>query len=168
MERHYVTSNVFMYHYVSRRRRFLLIKYLNISALRFSFNPGRTCVEPISDVEFPVQKQLDAYNARDIDAFMQWWSDDCQHYEFPDRLIASGLAEMRPRYIARFREPNLFGKLVKRIVVDNVVIDQELVTRTFPDGPGEIDVIAIYEVSAGKIAKAWFKMGQPRLLPKSA
>jgi hypothetical protein len=125
-------------------------------------------VETVSDVEFPVQKQLDAYNARDIDAFLQWWSDDCQHYEFPTRPIATGRAEMRPRYIARFQEPNLFGKLVKRIVVDNVVIDQELVTRTFPDGPGEIDVIAIYEVADGKITKAWFKMGQPRLFPKAS
>ena len=39
--------------------------------------------------EFPVQQQLDAYNARDIDAFMQWWSDDCEYYEFPARLLAT-------------------------------------------------------------------------------
>jgi hypothetical protein len=116
-----------------------------------------------TDVEYPVQKQLDAYNARDIDAFMQWWTDDCRHYEFPARPIASGAAEIRARYAVRFQEPNLFGKLIKRIVVDNMVIDQERVTRMFADGPGEIDVVAIYEVEAGKIAKAWFKMGQPVL-----
>jgi hypothetical protein len=40
---------------------------------------------------------------------------------------------------------------------------REVVTRTFPDGPGEIDVIAIYEIGNGKIEKAWFKMGTPRL-----
>lgn len=40
---------------------------------------------------------------------------------------------------------------------------QEVVTRTFPEGPGEVDVVAIYEVENGKIAKAWFKMGPPRL-----
>lgn len=28
-----------------------------------------------ADLTHPVQRQLDAYNARDIDAFMQWWSD---------------------------------------------------------------------------------------------
>ena len=38
-----------------------------------------------------------------------------------------------------------------------------MVTRTFPDGPGEVDVLAIYQVEHGKIAKAWFKMGTPRL-----
>lgn len=111
-----------------------------------------------------VQRQLDAYNARDIDAFMQYWSDDCQYYAFPDQQLASGSAAIRERHIARFKEPNLFGKLINRIAAGNMVVDQETVTRTFPEGPGEIDVIAIYEVNSGKITKAWFKMGEPRLL----
>ncbi|HTR06202.1 MAG TPA: nuclear transport factor 2 family protein [Paraburkholderia sp.] len=113
--------------------------------------------------EFPVQQQLDAYNARDIEAFMQWWADDCEYYEFPSRLLARGAAQVRERHVARFREPNLFGELVHRAAIGNIVIDQERVTRTFPEGPGEIDVFAIYEVVDGKIAKAWFKMGMPRL-----
>jgi hypothetical protein len=117
----------------------------------------------LSDVEFPVQKQLEAYNARDMEDFMQWWAYDCEYYEFPSRLLASGTSEIRERHVARFSETNLYGKLVKRISVGNMVIDQEVVTRTFPEGPGEIDVIAIYEVENGKIAKAWFKMGTPRL-----
>jgi hypothetical protein len=63
----------------------------------------------------------------------------------------------------RFQEPNLFGRLTNRLSVANLVIDQETVTRTFPEGPGEVDVIAIYEVENGKIAKAWFKLVSPRL-----
>jgi hypothetical protein len=118
----------------------------------------------LSDVELPVQKQLDAYNARDIEGFMQWWADDCEYYEFPSRLLASGASAIRERHVARFSESNLQGKLVKRITVGNLVVDQELVTRTFPDGPGEIDVIAIYEIENGKIAKAWFRMGTPKPL----
>lgn len=116
-----------------------------------------------NEAELPVQMQLEAYNARDIDSFMKCWADDCQYYEFPTRLLANGAKEIRERHILRFQEPNLFGRLVKRICVANVVVDQETVTRTFPEGPGEVDVIAIYEVHAGKIAKAWFKMGPPRL-----
>ena len=115
------------------------------------------------DAELTVQKQLEAYNARDIDAFMAWWADDCQYFEFPSRLLASGAAEVRARHVARFQEPSLFGRLIARIAVANVVVDQEVVTRDFPDGPGEVDVVAIYEVENGKIAKAWFKMGVPRL-----
>ena len=48
-------------------------------------------------------------------------------------------------------------------MIGNVVADQENVTRAFPDGPGEIDVLAIYEVVDGKISKAWFKTAVPRL-----
>lgn len=116
-----------------------------------------------AETELPVQKQLEAYNARDIDAFMQWWAEDCEYYEFPSKLLATGAAAIRERHVTRFQEPNLHGTLVKRIVVANVVVDQETVTRTFPDGPGEVDVVAIYEVEGGRIAKAWFKMGPPRL-----
>ena len=118
---------------------------------------------PATDVALPVQKQLEAYNARDIAAFMAWWSDDAQYYEFPNRLLASGAAAIRDRHIDRFKEPTLFGKLIKRIAVGNLVVDQETVTRSFPEGRGEVDVIAIYEVDGAKIVKAWFKMGTPRL-----
>lgn len=118
---------------------------------------------PPTETEVPVQEQLEAYNARDIHGFMKWWADDCQHYEFPTRLLARGSAEIRERHIARFKESNLFGRLIKRMIVANVVVDQEIVTRTFPEGPGEVDVVAIYEVAGGKIARAWFKTGMPRL-----
>lgn len=116
-----------------------------------------------TDATIPVQGQLEAYNACDIDTFMQFWAGDCQYYAFPDELLANGAAEIRERHIVRFKEPNLQGKLLKRMAVGTMVIDQEVVTRTFPEGPGEVDVIAIYEIDKGKIAKAWFKMGQPRL-----
>lgn len=122
----------------------------------------------LSEIAFPVQKQLDAYNARDIDAFMEWWSDDCEYYEFPSKLLASGVEEIRQRHLIRFNEPNLHGKLINRISVGNTVVDQEVVTRTFPEGPGEIDVLAIYEVKGGKIVKAWFKTGTARLIEASS
>jgi putative hydrolase of HD superfamily len=117
----------------------------------------------ISDAERVVQEQLDAYNARDIERFMRCWADDCQYYAFPSTRLADGAAQIRERHLERFSEPNLHGKLVQRIVVGNTVIDQEVVTRTFAEGKGEIDVVAIYEIEAGRIASAWFKMGAPRL-----
>jgi putative hydrolase of HD superfamily len=117
-------------------------------------------------IELPVLKQLEAYNARDIDAFMPWWADDCQYYAFPSTLLAGNTAEIRARHIERFKEPDLFGKLLTRIVVDNIVVDHETVTRNFPEGKGEVDVVCIYEVENGKIAKAWFKMSERRLLPE--
>jgi len=114
-------------------------------------------------IEFPVQKQLEAYNARDIDEFMTWWATDCQYHAFPSTLLANGAAEIRERHVERFKEMNLHGVLLSRVIVGNVVVDHEAVTRTFPEGPGAIDVLCIYEVEHGKISKAWFKMGERRL-----
>jgi putative hydrolase of HD superfamily len=116
-----------------------------------------------TDITHPVQAQLEAYNARDIDAFMQWWADDCEYYAFPSTLLARGVADIRARHIERFKEPNLAGKLLSRAAVGNVVVDHETVTRSFAEGTGELDVICIYEIENGKIAKAWFKIGAPRL-----
>ena len=120
---------------------------------------GMNSVDPC-DV---VQRQLAAYNARDIDAFMSHWAEDAQYFAHPSDLLARGLAEIRERHIARFKEPNLFGQLLHRIAVGNLVVDHEVVSRTFPQGPGRVQVIAIYEVEGDKIAKAWFKMGLPVL-----
>jgi nicotinamidase-related amidase len=112
-----------------------------------------------------VQRQLDAYNRRDIDAFMQLWAEDAQYFEHPSKLLANGAAEIRERHIARFREPNLHGRLLSREILGNKVVDREIVTRLFPDGPGHIEVIAIYETVGDKIAKAWFIFGTPVLDP---
>ena len=114
-----------------------------------------------ADIVRPVQEQLDAYNAKDIERFMRCWADDCQYYAFPSQVLAEGAEQIRQRHVERFREPHLHGRLIHRMSVGNLVIDQEVVTRDFPEG--EVDVIAIYEIEAGKIAKAWFKTGSPRM-----
>lgn len=114
------------------------------------------------DPAYPVEMQLRAYNARDIDGFMPWWAQDCQYYLFPNTLVASGVEEIRARHSERFKDENLFGKLHSRTVVGDVVVDHETVTRTFPEGIGKVDVICIYEVEAGKIKSARFKISEPR------
>ncbi len=35
-----------------------------------------TDIEP-EMAAYPVQMQLEAYNARNIESFMQWWAEDC-------------------------------------------------------------------------------------------
>jgi hypothetical protein len=116
-----------------------------------------------TDAEKIVQRQLDAYNLRNIDAFMAMWSPDAQYFKHPSKLLASGAVQIRKRHITRFKDPNLYGRLIKRIAVGNKVVDQEIVSRTFPEGPGRIGVIAIYEVNDDTIAKAWFIFGSPIL-----
>jgi hypothetical protein len=112
-----------------------------------------------SDVEAVIARQLDAYNARDIDAFMAAWHEDAEYFEHPDKLLARGVAEIRARHEIRFQEPDLHGELIARISVGNLVVDREVVTRNFAGGRGTVDVIAIYDVEGGRIARAWFKLG---------
>jgi putative hydrolase of HD superfamily len=49
------------------------------------------------------------------------------------------------------------------MMAGNTVIDREVVTRTSAEGPKEIDVVDIVEIHAGRIAKAWFRIGAKRL-----
>lgn len=125
--------------------------------------PTDTPEHPGTPVPPAVQQQLIDYNNRDIDAYMRHWSADCQNFEFPDKLLASGFEAVKARYVERFKDEALHAKLINRIVVDDMVVDQEVVTRTFPDGVGDIDVVAIYRVTGGKISHAWFKFGQVRM-----
>jgi hypothetical protein len=102
-----------------------------------------------------VQRQLDAYNARDIDALIAIYAADAQMFEHPAKLIASGTAALRERFLVRFKEPNLYAQLLKRVVMGTTVIDHERVTRTFPEGTGSVELVMIYEIRDGQIAKAW-------------
>lgn len=110
--------------------------------------------------ESVVQRQLDAYNARDIGALMATYAANAQQFEFPVSLLADGEAQIRERTFKRFQEPNLQARLLHRTVVGNVVIDHEEVTRTFPEGPGKLELVAIYEIREGRIASARFINGR--------
>jgi hypothetical protein len=45
----------------------------------------------------------------------------------------------------------------------NVVVDSELITRSFPEGLGTLEMLCIYEVADGLIQKVSFAMGEKRL-----
>ena len=118
-----------------------------------------TCTNP----ESVVQRQLDAYNARDIDALLATYAPDARQFEHPATLLATGAADMRARMAQRFGEPNLHARLLQRVVMGNIVIDHEEVRRTFPEGTGRVDMVAIYEVVDGKIQSASVQVSNKRL-----
>jgi hypothetical protein len=109
--------------------------------------------------EAVVQRQLEAYNARDVTALLATYAEDAEMFEHPSKLLARGSAALRERFLARFEEPNLHAQLLKRIVMGDLVVDYERVQRSFPEGPGTIELVMIYEVKAGKIARAWVIAG---------
>ena len=113
--------------------------------------------------ESVVQAQLEAYNARDIDAFIATYADDVKLFEFPNKLLSEGTADMRERYGKLFKDERLHATIVKRIALGNTVIDHERVRVTLPQGPGTIEAVAIYEVRDGKITAVWFRYGERKL-----
>lgn len=102
-----------------------------------------------------VQRQLDAYNSRDLETLLSIYADDAEMFEHPSTLLARGSSAIRERFEARFQEPNLQARLLSRMVMGQTVIDYEEITRTFPEGSGRLLMIMIYKVAGDKIATAW-------------
>lgn len=102
-----------------------------------------------------VQRQLEAYNAQDLEAFLATYAPDCAICDLNGAATQSGREEIRARYSAMFAQyPQNKARLVSRMALGDVVIDQEDVMRG-PDGP-RLEAIAIYTVKNGLIARVDF------------
>ncbi|AMP13933.1 nuclear transport factor 2 family protein [Collimonas pratensis] len=110
-----------------------------------------------------VQAQLDAYNAKDIEALLLAYAPDAEQYTLHGALLARGQEQMRERFLVRFAEPDLHARLLNRTVMANVVVDYELITRNFPEGVGTVEMICVYEVAEERIRKASFAVGATRM-----
>ena len=115
--------------------------------------------------EVVIQRQLDAYNAKDLVAWLSTYAEDAKQFELGGGLLAQGHEAIRVRTAQRFKEPNLHALLLKRVVMGKVVIDHEDVVRTFPEGPGRVELVCVYVVEHGKIQSATFSIGPPVLTP---
>ncbi len=101
------------------------------------------------------QAQLDAYNQRDIDKFLEPYADTVAIYRFPGQLLYRGKEQMRKEYAGMFQQsPALHCTLVKRIALGNTVIDEESVL--IRPGAPLIRAVAIYTIAGGKIATVTF------------
>lgn len=102
-----------------------------------------------------VQRQVDAYNARDIEAFCALYHDDIELYDFPNTLLFSGKAALAKRYSGRFdSNPDLNAAIHKRLVMGQFICDLETASgATF----GSKRAIVIYEVEDNLIRRAWIK-----------
>ncbi len=101
------------------------------------------------------QMQLNAYNLRDLEAFLSVYTVDVEVYTFPDTPIYTGIDEMRQVYADFFESaPGLHCRLVNRIDYENMVVDREIVTGV--PGHETVEAVAIYEVQDGLIRRVWF------------
>jgi len=110
-----------------------------------------------------VQRQLDAYNAKDMAAWLDCYAPDAEQWMLHGDLLVKGHAAMQARMTARFSEPDLHATLITRTVMDHIVVDHESITRNFAEGKGKVTMLCIYEIHHGLIQQATFALGQPVL-----
>jgi hypothetical protein len=116
-------------------------------------NKGDPAAVPMGPVDI-VQRQLEAYNARDLEAFAATYADEIRIFRMPSVEPAiSGRAQLTDTYRERFKSPGLHAEILARAVLGNKVIDHERVVgiREHP-----IEALAVYEVSDGLIQTVWF------------
>ncbi|GBF92024.1 hypothetical protein Rsub_04748 [Raphidocelis subcapitata] len=98
-----------------------------------------------------VQRQLEAYNARDLEAFLAVFDDDVQAVDAETGAqIATSAAELRPRYERRFQTA-VHCELLGRLACGDTVVDRERISG-LPGGEWA-DCMAVYTVKGGKIVR---------------
>lgn len=118
---------------------------------------------PLTEAEQLVQQQLDAYNSKNIEAWLGCYAPDAVQLDFHGAVLANGHDQMRERIRQRFNEPDLHAQLLNRMVMGDWVTDHELIQRNFPQGRGQVEMLCLYQVKQGLIVKALFQLGQPEL-----
>ena len=107
-----------------------------------------------------VQRQLDAYNAHDLEAFVACFHDDVRLFRVPangappSAPATAGKDALRAFYAEhRFSIPALRAELLGRLAAGDKVIDHE---RIHGLGERPTDMLAVYRIEAGLIVDVWF------------
>lgn len=102
-----------------------------------------------------VKKQIEAYNARDINAFCSTFSDDISLFKLEElQPYLEGKDELHKVYKEIFESsPNLNCIIKNKMVFENKIIYHEIVEGRIAS---TLEVIAIYEVKDGLINKLTF------------
>lgn len=125
----------------------------NISRIAISPNGKRLAFVAEESPAKIIQKQVQSFNNRNLDAFVSCFADDVLVQRFPNERMYKGRNKMRENY-ARFFEnvKSSSVEVVNRIVVGNTVIDEEV---TKVDGR-EGHQVAIYKIQNGLVASMTF------------
>jgi len=101
-----------------------------------------------------VQRQLDAYNARDLPRFLAEYSEDIRAYRLPSADAALvGKGAFGEFYATqRFNHAGLHAELMNRMAFGNKVIDHERISGV-REPP--FDVAVVYAVERGLIVCTW-------------
>lgn len=140
------------------------MKYLLMSLMMLAFmapcfaepeHPATADATESASPEAVVDIQIEAYNQRDIEAFVATFARDVKTYAHPNTLQISGVEDLKSVYAGFFNaNPELHAEVTGKIIQGNFVIYHEFVTGV--DGRDDFFATAIYEVLDGKIQNIWF------------
>lgn len=111
----------------------------------------------MKEIEALARRQLEAYNASDLDAFC-----DCYHdrVEVWNELVrgSSGITSFRDRYRAMFERWSFGGTVSSRLVAGDHAVDLEHWWRVHPDTGErtEGDLLVRYTLREGRIGIVQF------------
>ena len=113
-----------------------------------------------------VDLQLEAYNAKDLDAFIATYAENAQTFNLgSERPSLSGRTSIAERFGSKtFKLPGLRAEILSRLVCGNKVIDIE---RSWGFGAEPITGPVIYEVNGDVIQNVWFLNADIIQPPKS-
>ena len=99
----------------------------------------------------PVERQVDAYNRRDLDAFLDCYAPETEIEDAVGGTLMRGRAAMRGAYEDLFREsPALHVEIRTRIGIGDYVIDEEIVSGRRGSAE-DVRVVVVYHLAAGLI-----------------
>jgi hypothetical protein len=111
-------------------------------------------IEAASPAEALVQRQVDAYNAWDLEAFAATYAEDIALYGLDlgaGAPLDSGIAQLRREY-GDFFKAKPKAEIVQRIVMAPFVADLERLDI----GGRKVEAAAVYLVEQGRIRRVWF------------
>lgn len=99
----------------------------------------------------PVQAQLEAYNARDVEAFVRCYAPDAEIVSLPAGTSFAGHDAIRTVYSKLFAgSPDLHCELRGRLRAGAWTVDEEHITRT----QDTTHCLVAYQVAEGLIQRA--------------
>ena len=107
----------------------------------------------MSDATDLVDRQIAAYRARDLEAFLSFYAPDVKIRDFDGNVMMDGQDGMQAMYGALFRDsPDLRLDTPSRMVAGDYVIDEEDLTGFVAAGfPTTMHAVVIYQVRDGLI-----------------
>jgi hypothetical protein len=112
----------------------------------------------MSDTTDLVDRQVAAYQDRDIDAFLASYAPGARICQFDGSVLAGGTDGLRSFYQPLFRDsPGLKAQILHRIAAGDYVIDEEQTTGVnVPGYPATLHAVVIYQVKDGLIRDVIF------------